>query len=69
MFGEKSLIKKDGKWIVNDKWVDYFFYNNGVCGHCKTKEQFDSAHWEAINRKWKYKIDTTEFKKQTGNYP
>jgi hypothetical protein len=69
MFGENCLIKKDGKWIVNDKWVDYFFYNSGVCGHCKTKEQFDSAHWAAINKKWKHKIDTAEFKKQSGNYP
>jgi hypothetical protein len=69
MFGDNCLIKKDGKWIVNDKWVDYFFYNSGVCGHCKTKEQFDSAHWAAINKKWKHKIDTAEFKKQSGNYP
>lgn len=69
MFGENCLIKKDGKWIVNDKWVDYYFYNSGVCGHCITKEQFDSAHWVQINRKWKHKIDTTEFKKQSGNYP
>ncbi|MDO9000357.1 hypothetical protein [Sediminibacterium sp.] len=28
MFGEKCLIKKDGEWIVNDAWVDSYFYNN-----------------------------------------
>ena len=68
MFGKKCLIKKDGEWIVNDVWVDSYFYNVGVCFHCKTKEQFDSAHWQAITNKWKHKFDTNEYKKQSKNY-
>lgn len=62
-FLESALIKNDkGEYVVNDKWVDGHFYNNGMCAHCKTKEQYDSTHWYIIIDKWKYKIDTNEYK-------
>ena len=67
MFGENALIKKDGEFVVNDKWVEDHFEYNGMCAHCKTHEQYDSTHWKKIIDKWKHKIDTNEFKRQIKN--
>ncbi|MGZ3882837.1 MAG: hypothetical protein ACXVPQ_04565 [Bacteroidia bacterium] len=58
-----AIVKKDGKLIVNDEWVNNHFEYNGMCAHCKTHEQFDSTHWKKITDKWKKRIDTTAFKK------
>ncbi|MEO6903434.1 MAG: hypothetical protein ABI315_09780 [Bacteroidia bacterium] len=59
---ESSLIKNAaGEYIVNDKWVDAQFYQNGF-GDYKTKEEYDSVHWTMILKKWKSRIDTNEYK-------
>ncbi len=67
MFGENALTKKDGKLIVNDEWIDEYFYNNGYgkMGWTveKNRAQYDSVHWHYIIDKWKHKIDTVEFNK------
>lgn len=56
-----AVIEKNGKLIIDDKWVDSFFYNNGY-GKYSTSAQYDSVHWRIIMDKWKHKIDTNEYK-------
>ncbi|MEO6903439.1 MAG: hypothetical protein ABI241_10130 [Bacteroidia bacterium] len=61
-FLESALIKNAaGEYVVNDKWIDAHFYQNGY-GDYKTKEEYDSVHWNVILKKWKVKIDTNEYK-------
>ena len=69
MFGVNAFIKKDGEFVVNDKWVKEHFEFNGMCAHCKTHEQYDSTHWKKITDKWKHKIDTNEYNRQLENIP
>ena len=58
---ESALFKKDGEYVVSDKWIDDHFYQNGY-GKYDTRAQYDSIHWMLIMRKWKEKIDTNEYK-------
>ena len=58
---ESALFKKDGEYVVSDKWIDDHFYQNGY-GKYDTRAQYDSIHWMLITRKWKEKIDTNEYK-------
>jgi hypothetical protein len=61
-FLESALIKNAaGEYVVNDKWVDDHFYQNGF-GNYKSKAEYDSVHWMMILQKWKYRIDTNEYK-------
>ncbi|MEO6903436.1 MAG: hypothetical protein ABI315_09790 [Bacteroidia bacterium] len=61
-FLESALIKSaTGEYVVNDKWIDAHFYQNGY-GSYKTKVEYDSVHWIMILQKWKVKIDTNEYK-------
>lgn len=66
-FLESALIKNSvGEYIVNDKWIDAHFYNNGFASmgwdEIKDKAKYDSVHWYDILHKWKVKIDTNEYK-------
>jgi hypothetical protein len=66
-FLESSLIKNAaGEYVVNDKWIDAHFYNNGFAlkgwDIIKDKVKCDSVHWYDILHKWKEKIDTNEYK-------
>ena len=60
-FLESALIKKDGEYVVNDKWVDAHFFDNGW-GKFTDPAKYDSVHWFYIMDKWKHKIDTNEYK-------
>ncbi|MEO6903432.1 MAG: hypothetical protein ABI315_09775 [Bacteroidia bacterium] len=66
-FLESALIKNAaGEYVVNDKWIDAHFYNNGFASmgwnEIKDKAKYDSVHWYYILHKWKVKIDTNEYK-------
>jgi hypothetical protein len=66
-FLESSLIKNaEGEYVVNDKWIDAHFYNNGFAlkgwDIIKDKAKYDSVHWYDILDKWKKRIDTNEYK-------
>jgi len=57
-----ALVKgKNGKYVVDDNWVDEHFYNLGW-GRFKDTAKYDSVHWFYITDKWKHKIDTNEYK-------
>jgi len=57
-----ALVKgKNGKYVVDDKWVDEHFYNLGW-GRFKDTAKYDSVHWFYITDKWKHKIDTNQYK-------
>jgi hypothetical protein len=58
---EPALIKKNGEYVVSDKWIDDHFYNNGY-GNYNNRAAYDSVHWTPIMKKWKEKIDTNEYK-------
>lgn len=64
-----SIGKVNGKYVVIDEWIRQHFEYNGMCGHCKTKQQYDSTYWQAITDKWKHRIDTNKLKRKTENYP
>ncbi|MES2837520.1 MAG: hypothetical protein V4667_08355 [Bacteroidota bacterium] len=62
-----AIIKNNkGELIINDKWVDDYFYNNGFAqrgwSEIKDRPKYDSVHWFYIMDKWKHKIDTNEYK-------
>ncbi|MES2837522.1 MAG: hypothetical protein V4667_08365 [Bacteroidota bacterium] len=61
-----AVIEKNGKLIIDDKWVDRHFYNNGFAqrgwDEIKDRPKYDSVHWFYIMDKWKHKIDTNEYK-------
>ncbi|MEO9218216.1 MAG: hypothetical protein ABI315_06520 [Bacteroidia bacterium] len=66
-FLESALIKNAaGEYIVNDKWIDAHFYNNGFASIgwdiIKDKVKYDNVHRYDILHKWKVKIDTNEYK-------
>jgi hypothetical protein len=66
-FLESALIKNAaGEYVVNDKWIDAHFYDNGYAlpgwDEIKDKAKYDSVHWYIILHKWKEKIDTNEYK-------
>jgi hypothetical protein len=66
-FLESALIKNAaGEYVVNDKWINAHFYNNGFASmgwdKIKDKAKYDSVHWYYILHKWKVKIDTNEYK-------
>jgi len=57
-----ALVKgKNGKYVVDDNWVDEHFYNLGW-GRFKDSAKYDSVHWFYITDKWKHKIDTNQYK-------
>jgi len=57
-----ALVKgKNGKYVVDDNWVDEHFYNLGW-GRFKDTAKYDSVHWFYITDKWKHKIDTNQYK-------
>ena len=58
---ESALVKKNGEYVVSDKWVDDHFYQIGY-GKYDNRASYDSIHWMLIQRKWKEKIDTNEYK-------
>lgn len=61
MFGD-VLSKSNGKFIVNEYWMNELFYNNGfgrsTWSFPKYKNQYDSVRWFYITDKWKHKLDT-----------
>lgn len=69
-FMNGSIKKGIGSaYVTDDRWINSHFEYNGICGHCRTKKQFDSTYWELIKDKWNHRIDTTKLKQKTENYP
>lgn len=49
----------NGKYEINDAWVNSHFEGNGWCDTCKTRADYERLHYRKVVNNWKYKTTIT----------